>query len=432
MASNFVHPERRKLMHELKIRQSVLGSILINASFFTCLFCITRQFPFQNLAFLISPSLFLLFTISFKDIIASMFKKANANMPMLFYLNVFMLLSMLIYATSVKQNDVFLAIRFFGIFLLVLIAYFMPPNRWYIFIFIALALIQAIVLIGIELFTIFNKDLYASGLLRSYFNNSGFGDLYTYDGKFYRVQILGNSVVPAALFVSWVYLEKNKYKLFLITTLLAATVIAGNLAFWIATIIFIVSYTSKNIMWTRGKVVVLLMSIMILFLVSFTTVQKYVSDTLALKGEHSLATRNEQVTLLINDLTEDKRSLFLGRGLGNTISKMTETRDYTDAYNYELQAVYLLNQVGFIYAVVFIFTNFILIYFFIRRPSLLLIYGCYVIYALTNPYMFDSVHILLILVLVSLRKVIDEKNSTDIIRRPCKQPFYKVQTKVSA
>lgn len=142
----------------------------------------------------------------------------------------------------------------------------------------------------------------------------------------------------------------------------------------------------------------------LLFLVFFTA--SYVSNLIEAKSEYSNPTRIDQANLLLEDLSENP---FWGGGLGNTVNVITEYRDYTDNIYFELQSIYFLNQMGLFYFMFFILFNVVFSLYFIKYPSLFLAYFSYVFYAFFNPYFFDTSHIVVILVLVSLRAFFDEK-----------------------
>ena len=65
----------------------------------------------------------------------------------------------------------------------------------------------------------------------------GWGDVYTYNGVFWRIQLKGNALLPFAFFVSWIYL--SSFKRYLISSLfLVALILAGNFAFILGVIVF--------------------------------------------------------------------------------------------------------------------------------------------------------------------------------------------------
>jgi Kef-type K+ transport system membrane component KefB len=120
--------------------------------------------------------------------------------------------------------------------------------------------------------------------------------------------------------------------------------------------------------------------------------------------------RYDQFDVLVNDFTKLNSDILFGTGLGHTLSVDSPVRDYTGNIYFEMQPIYVLNQLGFVVFSLYIFIHVILAKVFIREKELLLLYCCYVLYASSNPYIFDTSHFVVIVVLVSLRKIIDERN----------------------
>jgi hypothetical protein len=127
--------------------------------------------------------------------------------------------------------------------------------------------------------------------------------------------------------------------------------------------------------------------------------------------EHSLPVRGDQVSVLIEDLTKTPADLIFGRGIGNTVDIKTQFRDYTGQYYYELQSVYILNQTGILMFLLFLLVISVLLYTKINSRYLILLYLSYVLYAISNPYIFDSTNILVIIIVVSLKRFVEDRGN---------------------
>ncbi|HFR7117967.1 TPA: O147 family O-antigen polymerase, partial [Shigella flexneri] len=123
-------------------------------------------------------------------------------------------------------------------------------------------------------------------------------------------------------------------------------------------------------------------------------------------ADSSLGVRWDQFTVLINDLTESVSNFVIGSGLGNVIKIQTPIRDYSAYIYYELQSVYFLNQLGVILFTLFLLINLLLTIKIIKYSELCVLYFLYVSYAITNPYILDSNHVAVIIVLVTLSNVL--------------------------
>jgi hypothetical protein len=137
----------------------------------------------------------------------------------------------------------------------------------------------------------------------------------------------------------------------------------------------------------------------------FFPIYSYTKNVIGYK-DNSLGTISDQANVLLADL--EKTSVILGSVLGNTINITTAYRDYSNQIYYEIQAVYLFNQLGILNFAVFIFLHILFAINFISQKKLLLIYFFYVVYAVTNPYIFDTNHVIVIMILVTLNRLKNE------------------------
>jgi hypothetical protein len=380
------------------------NNLLLMLLFFSCLFSITRQYPFIKISEFIIPMLFLLFIAAGKKIKINVLQQ-QPIIKNLLIINISILVVLIIYSLG-NKNDLQNIIRFFSIIVLMLIAYVFPKRELFVRIFVALAIVHSFCLIMIEInMMFFFNDLQFANAIRGYFINSGVGDVYSFNGFFYLVQIKGNAILPIALFISIYSFNKSLKGILSIVFLLLGVFIAGNFAFLISTVFYLCIYLLMKIdfislvkKYKKKFSIVLTTFICILLPLAFF----YVDKVLDRKSGESLPTRYDQVSVLIENMIETPSTILFGQGLGNTISKHTEYRDYTGDIYYELQALYILNQVGVIYFLFFIITTILLSLYTWKNKHIYLIYLSYILYGFTNPYIFDSLNILIIIVLNSL------------------------------
>ncbi len=172
----------------------------------------------------------------------------------------------------------------------------------------------------------------------------------------------------------------------------------------------------KYVIFLRGikryffqKRIVLILNIIMMFILTSITVfttYDYFKEVVERKSEYSVPARFDQLSILLEDFTESPTTFLLGKGLGNTIQKETEYRDYSDSIYFELQAVYVLNQVGIIYLCIFLVTSLMFMIHFWRLKLIILLYSSYLVYGFTNPYIFDSTNVIVIIVLSSYSKML--------------------------
>jgi hypothetical protein len=223
---------------------------------------------------------------------------------------------------------------------------------------------------------------------------------------------MGNALLPFAFFVSFIYYQK-KLRILMLFIFILAILCAGNFAFLLAILLFSGLYYIYIKRWTLKKIVINGFLGIILLSVIAVPSYTYFAKIIEKKAISSNPTRIDQGNVLINNMAEGLSTILFGQGLGNKINVKTQWRDYSHSIYYELQALYIMNQVGIIFFSFFILLNLLLSIFFIKYKVLLIAYASYIFYALFNPYFFDTNHIVVIIVLLSLRKVLDDKNIYD-------------------
>ncbi|WP_157077388.1 hypothetical protein [Robertmurraya korlensis] len=232
--------------------------------------------------------------------------------------------------------------------------------------------------------------------------------------------------MPIAFLVSLFAITEKRLKVTVATILFLGTFIAGNLAFLVAIAAYFLFYLfiylfkllrSKREM-VKGKFFkdVKRTVISLTVLISFTLaicipMFNYLNDVIVRKSEYSIPARFDQVEVLFDDLFESPSSALFGQGLGNTLQVETEYRDYTNNTYFELQTLYILNQVGILYMILFVITKAFFVYKFWNNSKVYVLYGCYLLYALSNPYVFDTTNIIILIVLSSLNKLLTKEGT---------------------
>lgn len=146
-------------------------------------------------------------------------------------------------------NDPALISRFYAILLLIIVSYYCSLGSFrFIKIFIFFAFIRAIVVILLELYMFQNYRFADYSAIRNYFVMNQYGDIYTYNGFFYKIQIKGNALLLFAYMITF-YLysfTKEKKYILLMLVFLIAVISCGNLAFYIVLIIHTFIYFFLN------------------------------------------------------------------------------------------------------------------------------------------------------------------------------------------
>lgn len=376
---------------------------ILNILFFVVVFILTRQVPFSNISVISNICLVLIFLLS---LVINFSNVSKDRLFVILFVTTWVVV-LLFYSVAFENNSISNAIRFSLVILLILFSYFVITTEKYLYIFIYLIIIQCLFLVFMELYIHIFYSFQSYLPLRSFFIEKGWGDIYSYDGIFYRIQLKGNALITFCFFITFIRGVELKYKIFIRLILVIGIILSGNFAYLISSFIFLLLWYLFN---TRNKKIIYkrLSLILVLSAFSFSYIFNYIQSELDRKQENSLGTRYDQAIVLNENLHKNIITTSLGRGLGNTVDVSTTHRDYTGNTYYELQVLYFLNQLGYINFFIFILMNLIFSVLCIKYFDLLFIYFCYIIYAVTNPYILDTNHIIVIILL----KAIYDKRKT--------------------
>lgn len=371
---------------------------LVSVLFTICSFIITRQVPFMAFSPLMNICVVLIVLLGFLNHIY-----AIKDLKKILLLVIIPLGFNVVYSNIIQSNDFGYSMRFFFILVFLAFAYFIKVEVWAIRAFIIFNVIQSYVLLGIYIFLALIIGFSNYLPIRFFFLEMGWGDVYSYGGILYKIQIKGNALI---LFTYMIALEYKlfRFNTFILFSLLLGIFISGNFAFLV-----IAAFYSfyKFVDWKRFKNVnsylFFVAIIGVVVLIAAPYILQYISNTLAIKEEDSLGTRADQINILLTNWKDSWLSIFMGSGLGNTIEKVTAFRDYRGLIYYELQSLYFFNQLGLIFSFSYFIYNLIVIFQnWIYNYKIIIIYILYLIYAFTNPYLLDTNHFLVIIILNSL------------------------------
>lgn len=270
-----------------------------------------------------------------------------------------------------------------------------------------------VLLILFEIYLILFFDSSNLPTLRFTTVSKGIGDIYPKYGFFYAIQLVGTAAIPFVFMLSLVdqnlfRYNRNKYRLLL----LAGVITAGNFGYIVAIALFILFLNLRNKMTYKKWLNRIIIVCIALIVIGPSTV-KFVEDTWESKKEESNATRLDQTNVLIKNMSDNLMTVFFGKGLGNQVNVKTKFRDYSDSQYFELQTLYFLNQMGIIPFVAFVLFNLWATIKFVRNYKLRLLYLAYIIYSVTNPYILNTNQIVVIITLVSLGFVHNNKSNNN-------------------
>ena len=355
--------------------------------FFIVLFILTRQVPFSSYSFISNIAIIILLLL--------LINSNRNSIVSISYISLW--LSVLFIYSLFSGNEATLIIHFMIAIILLLSSNFAQNiPKIFLQIFFILITLQSLFLIFMELLLNIFYTPSSYLILREIFIDKGWGDLYTYNGYFYRVQVKGNALIPIAFYLTFIKEVQAYIKYIKVYRILAfiGICIAGNFAFWISTVLFILGY---SLFFGNNKIIKLSIVSGVIVLFSGFLLE-YIIEVILRKNE-SLGTRADQYNVLIGALTSDVSNFIFGNGLGGTLSVSTSFRDYTGDIYFELQGLYYIYQLGVLNTIIFFS---LMCFFALKRiycKDLLFIYVVYLSYAISNPYFLDTNHIVLIIVL---------------------------------
>lgn len=366
----------------MKLRRSML----CNVFWFVALFCLFFQFPFPNLSKYIIPFIAVFMILEIPNM---QFPKVKGWGVLfgayVFYLSLSMALSIF---TNASISTVF---RFLLILLILPVTLMVKDKKfddeWKIFKFLSLC--KGLVILGywIHLFILQDYTEIRAWVLYEI----QAGDIYIIGG-IPRIQVLGNSLFVLGFILE--YIKTQKITLYLIIMLLSGLA-SGNTAYVLGYVVFLACiFVPKLFLWLQKRNWKSMIFFPILCIATVFVVI-YGIEQLEVKADWSNVIRMEQASVLLNT------NPIWGSGLGHAITASTTFREYYNNIYFELQTLYIFNQIGSVGIVMF----YLLTIMPLRNLKMQLVpYIVYLIYTFWNPYCFDSNHLIALLLIGNMYK----------------------------
>lgn len=381
--------------------------VIASVFFILLAFALSRQAPLNQYPIVLALSL-VLFIVS--QVLAD---KYLCRFPKYIVALFLFILAGFIFWGVINENEVKLIFRFFFIiFLMNFILLLDIKNKNYVTYFKNIYLVQAfiIVVLGVSMPLLFSIDTYAP--IRQLVKGYQWGDIYTYNGYFYRIQLIGNALLPFLFFILYDRWRNGGKGIISLSAIFLSICFAGNLAFYLSVLIFVFIYELLKIKVLSSKVstykfifwgsFILITPIAIMYFIQLI-IMKSTGDI------SSIGTRIDQYHVLIDNMSVNYLTVLFGQGLGNTINVVTPHRDYTGNIYFELQFLYFLNQIGILGMILFLYTHIVLFLNRVKNKTHILMYACYCFYGFINPYMLDTTHLLVLVILISMNQSYKEK-----------------------
>ena len=298
-------------------------------------------------------------------------------------------------------NDVGLAVRF-GLIVLFVISAYLWKIEYNVFVktlfWISFMLVIGLICLEIYMFTLSESEYMF--LRDQFFQANEMGDVFWWD-VYYKLELRGTPLIVFVYMLSYVIdIFPSKYKKTIRGLYFIATIFAGNFAYQLALVLFHLVYYIQSSLRTPKLFIKRVFWLSVFSIIIGGVLVAYISSQMETKKGGSAQARVDQAEVLFNDMAENPITLFLGSGLGHTIDVKTQVRDYRRATYFEVQTLYVFNQLGLINFTILVLANLFLTFKYIRKKELVIVYGVYVAYASTNPYIWDTNHVVVITALL--------------------------------
>lgn len=308
-----------------------------------------------------------------------------------------------------QENNPLLATRSALILLLVLSAYTWKVNsRFFLksLFYVSLSLVLGLVIIETYMFTVSEEEY--SYIRNVLIKENGIGDIFLFHDIYYKLELRGTPLIAFVYMLSYIVeLFPQRYSWLYRLIYLVGVILAGNFAYQLAVLFFHLALYLYHAFDNPVRLTKRVFNLSIIFFLFGSALFPYISDTFKDKQTGgSLPTRYDQIEVLFEDVSQTEISLLMGSGLGHTIEKKTNVRDYRGGVYYELQTLYIFNQLGMLGFSLLIVTNIFLAFRYLKNKDIIIVYACYVLYACTNPYIWDTTQIVVIVSLLSTREII--------------------------
>ena len=355
---------------------------------FSVVFLLTRHAQLAGLQSLIAPAALLIVLIGLRG---------GASISPLLPIALYLSLSMFYGAAT--GNDAADVIRFFLIFFSTLLCLNVKPRRVSPLVCIAPVGFQALVIVGLSLFLAIAQSPTASLAVRSAVLANDWGDVYSHDGIYFRSQLRGNALIPLIFFLALWSDDSRKLRKVGIAFGFAALVAAGNLTYFISAATAVIIRYRVALFGSRTRILLMAAAITVGGFITSTVLSEVLSRKFE-GSDSSMGVRFDQIDALAEAYADRPSLLIVGAGLGSRYPDGKE-RPYSKFQYIELQALYLVYQIGLVGAALYTITLVCLVRSRMSKTGQT-IFWLFMLSGATNPYIFDSNQIVASMLLVHM------------------------------
>ncbi len=301
--------------------------------------------------------------------------------------------------SALTGNETDDALRFLTIVIGTILAFHVRPMQISAAWALAPIVVQAllIALVAFVLGALQDPELASAVRLASL--ESGWGDIYSFDGMYFRVQVIGNALLPLLFMVCLWRTDRGRFYRWGLLAASIGLVAAGNLTYFFAAGVALAVRGRRLLARSLGLRLLTVLAVCALVAYSWS-----VADTLIERkfdgSDSSMGVRFDQLAVAADHMTRSPATMLLGAGLGAKFPDGRE-RDYSQQQYIELQALYLTYQIGLVGMLLYALTVFLLAKQTLSRDGQM-IFWLYVFASISNPYILDTNQIVTTLLLVHL------------------------------
>ncbi|ALV08496.1 hypothetical protein [Roseateles depolymerans] len=242
------------------------------------------------------------------------------------------------------------------------------------------------------------QDPLMGGAVRAYAITSDWGDVYTLDGLYYRVQVIGNALIPL-LFAVCLWQPPTRWRRWGLILAVMGLLAAGNLTYFLMAGLA-VFLRFKAYFYTHTRTWLTVFSVLAVVAVANSDVGIH-SVTRKFDGAgSSMGVRFDQIDAVIRATDTLPAAVLTGAGLGSRFPN-GRINDYSDSLYIELQALFVGYQLGLIGAAIYGATLLYCARHTLSREGRI-IFWLYMLSGISNPYILDTNQIIATMLLVHL------------------------------
>lgn len=287
--------------------------------------------------------------------------------------------------------------RFFVITIGTLLAFHIGPMRISVPWALLPVTLQAVLIFCISVALGVLQDPGLALAVRDFALDANWGDVYSFDGVYFRVQLIGNALLPLLFMVAvWRWQTSWIYRGLALISLLGLLA-AGNLTYFVVAVIAVMTAQGKRLMQSVIARMVLTVMAAIFLVAAWGSVNETVSDKFE-GSDSSMGVRFDQLEVAHREMGASTVTLVLGAGLGASFPDGKQ-RNYSQDLYIEMQWLYLLLQLGLLGMLLYVATLWLSVFQRLDKDGRC-IFWLYMLSGLTNPYILDTNQIVATVILV--------------------------------